>query len=126
MPGRTSLCPWWGNSHRFFGDSLVELRDTEIRHTSAASKAVTDSSGLFVLDPQTGFKADSLAIRVSAVDRPTYPSELFALPASRTEILRQTAAEMSGCRGCETVTPAGSYVESYRYEISVTTIVIAF
>jgi hypothetical protein len=98
-------------------DSAFELQGNMLRSTSAASKAVTDTRGGFTLDVQADFKVDSLAIRVSGLDKPIYVGLMFAPPSTSSDITETTQAQMSGCRGCETVTPSGSFIVGRRYYI---------
>jgi hypothetical protein len=60
---------------------------------------------------------------VSALDKPVHISGFLSPPDARDEIVTVIPAEMSGCHGCETVTPAHNYVAGYRYELTLGTTV---
>jgi hypothetical protein len=98
-------------------DSAVELQGNILRSTSAASKAVTDSSGRFTLDVIANIEVDSLAIRVSGADKPIYVGSMFTPPSTSSDITETTQAQMSGCRGCETVTPSESFIVGHRFYV---------
>ena len=115
-----------GRFRDFYPDSLIDLDGSAVRHSSPAMKAVTDTSGSFWLDVQANFVVDSLAIKVSAVDRPLCFGELFPVPTSRQEITEESAAEMRGCHGCETVSPAQTYVVGYRYQCPEQTVAVPY
>jgi hypothetical protein len=110
-----SLVGKWNN----FGDSVIDLRGSAIQYQSVKSSGVTDQNGNFTLDVEMEMKLDSIAIRVGALDRPTYITAFQPLPSTNGEILKEDAAQMTGCRGCETVTPAQTYVAAYTYTITV-------
>ena len=108
-----------GKYPQSFGDSVIDLRGQTIRNQSAKSVAVTDEQGNFTLDIQTDANADSLAIAVSSLDKPTYIGRFYSLPTDRQEILERDEAQMSGCSGCETVTPTQTYVAGYKYALTI-------
>jgi hypothetical protein len=108
-----------GKYTQSFGDSVLDLREHWIRYQSPTSVAVTDAEGKFLLDIQTDARADSLAIAVSSLDKPTYISRFYSLPTDREEMLKTDEAQMSGCSGCETVTPAQTYVAGYKYALTI-------
>jgi hypothetical protein len=110
-----SLVGKWNN----FADSVIDLRGTAIRYQSVKSVAVADANGRFTLDIQMEMKLDSLAMMVNALDKPAHISGFLPSPDSRDEIVTVIPAEMSGCHGCETVTPTHNYVSGYRYTLSV-------
>jgi hypothetical protein len=114
-----SLVGKWNN----FADSVIDLRWTAIRYQSVKSVAVTDANGAFSLDIQMEWKLDSLAIMVNGLDKPAHVSRFLPPPDSRDEIVTESPAEMSGCHGCETVTPAHNYVAGYRYAMTLGTTV---
>lgn len=97
-------------------DSTVVLEGGAAHSTSTVVRAISDTSGGFYLDVQTHWKMDSLGIKVSAVDKAEYVSALVVAPVASQEITGETGGELSGCRGCETVTPTGTYVKGYRYQ----------
>jgi hypothetical protein len=110
----------------FGPDSAIDLQGIAIRSESPASKAVTDTSGMFFLDIQTEMKIDSLAVRVSAVDRSSYTGGMFATPVTGDDISVTYPAQVSGCRGCETVTPAVTDVVGHRYSFQNQSYVVPF
>ena len=112
-----SLVGKWNN----LADSVMDLRGPAIRYQSVKSTAVTDESGNFTLDIEMEMRLDSLAIRVVALDRQAHISRFEPLPTANDEILKEDAAQMDGCRGCETVTPAQQYVAGYKYTFTVNT-----
>jgi hypothetical protein len=97
-------------------DSIIELTDGRILYPSNISISVTDTGGHFYLDLKTGDKADSIAIKVAAVDRPAYLSPFMVVPQPSRTLMGETQSQTSGCKGCENITPAESYVAGYEYQ----------
>jgi hypothetical protein len=107
----------WDN----FIDSVIDLRGSAIRYESLKSVAVTDLNGSYSLDIQMDLRPDSVAIMVNALDRPMSISRFYPVPSTREEIVQVEAAQMSGCRGCETVTPAENHVAGHKYRVVIET-----
>jgi hypothetical protein len=105
-----------GRSSAMGVDSAVVLEDGAVLSASTAVRAISDTSGGFYLDVQTHWKMDSLGIKVSAVDKAEYVSAMVVAPIFSQEITGETGGQLSGCHGCETATPTGTYVKGYRYQ----------
>lgn len=98
-------------------DTTIELVRANILYPSNISVIVTDTSGYFVLDLRTQDKADSLAIKVVAVDKPAYVGSFFFVPQAAVTLKGETQEESSGCNGCGTDIPKQSYTVGYQYAL---------
>jgi hypothetical protein len=105
-----------GRSSAMGVDSAIVLEDGAVLSTSTVVRAISDTNGGFYLDIQTHWKMDSLGIMVSAVDKEEYVSPMAVAPVFSQEITGETGGQMSGCHGCETASPTGTYVKGYRYQ----------
>lgn len=99
-----------------FPDTTLELLPPLAFFESDAIWSVTDTSGKFMIDVKSEFKADSIAIKVTAVDKPDYVGSSFFVPQPGTTIMGEHKRSGSGCNGCNNVEPTQSYVKGYRYQ----------
>jgi hypothetical protein len=106
-----------GKSLRNYPDSLIELIKTNINYPSNCSISITDTSGNYYLDLNTK-RYDSLGLRVFAVDKPTYTTELFAIPNNNiVSIYSEITKESSGCNGCVNEPTTNKYISGYQIQM---------
>lgn len=107
-------------------DTTLELVGKNILYPSNVSKSVTDTSGHFLLNLNAQWKADSLAIKVVAPDKPDYVASFFFVPEANATFTGEIPAESSGCNDCATVTPGGSFIAGYQYQLPDQTVVLPY
>ncbi|MGE5499574.1 MAG: hypothetical protein ACM3Q2_15950 [Syntrophothermus sp.] len=80
-------------------------------------QCITDSTGLFYLDVSSTRKADSIAVKVSAPDKPAFVSTYVSLKdAVLTEIVsRYSNPTEPGCSGCGSEPQYSTYVSTFQY-----------
>lgn len=106
-------------------DTSIELLEG-FASPGTGLRAATDTSGEFSLDVQSPLPADSLALKVSAVDQVPLLGEFFPVPAAAETIMGDDPGTSSGCGGCNSVEPLSATVRGYRYVIPQQTIVIPY
>lgn len=105
-----------------FVSNLTEPQEIELTSfiypkSSNRIQSVTDSTGMFTLDVSIDRKADSIAVKVSAPDKPSFVSSYISLKdAALTEIVsRYTDPTQPGCSGCGSEPKYTNYVSTYQY-----------
>ena len=106
-------------------DTVREITDGLVVSPSTAIYGVTDTAGDFYVDLKCGLKPDSLALKVTGVDRPEFVGAFFGLPPA-IPILETREGHSSGCEGCETVEPTQTVTVGYQYQLPDQTIVIPY
>jgi hypothetical protein len=107
-------------------DTIVELVAGFVVTPGDAINSVTDTGGAFFLDLKCHAKPDSLAVKVSAVDRADVLGEFFSVPEASTTIMGEYRDETSGCNGCGTTEPAQSYIKGYQYQLPSQTVLVPY
>jgi len=106
-------------------DTSIELLEG-FAYPGTRLRAATDTSGGFSLDVQSPLPADSLALKVSAVDQAPLMGDYFPIPAAVETIMGDEPGTSSSCGSCNSVEPLPATVRGYRYVISQQTIVIPY
>jgi hypothetical protein len=99
------------------GDTTIEFVLPNVAYPGSVNVSITDTSGHFWLSPMSHYKADSLAIRVVAVDRPDYLGAFVLAPAADFTVTGKVQGEESGCRACSADPTSESYVVGYQYHL---------
>jgi hypothetical protein len=102
---------------RVQGDTTIELVLPNVAYPGPINVCITDTSGHFSLSPMSHYKADSLAIKIVAVDRPDYLCAFVPAPAADFTVTGKLQGEESGCRACSTDPSSESYVVGYQYHL---------
>ena len=110
----------------YYPDSTIELAAGLALSSSNAAVSVTDTAGFFRIDVKCPVKPDSLAIQVSAVDKPVLRGPFFPVPEASMTITGEYQDPHSGCSGCNTNEPMQTYVKGYRYQLPIQRIALPY
>jgi hypothetical protein len=102
-----------GKFSAIYRDSIVEI----ISYSSnEISKYVTDTSGYFYIEARSSSKADSIAIKISAVDKLAFVSQKWLIPSTGLASMGESGSEQPGCTGCgATEVTSEPYIKGYLY-----------
>lgn len=100
-------------------DSLVAIKGMYVQKKGENETYVTDSTGIFSLRISSQEKADSLAVKVSAPDKPDGIGAMFAVERPSATFTSEYINQRQGCE-CEYSTDAQTYTRTdyYRYDFS--------
>jgi hypothetical protein len=105
-------------------DTTFGLSGVYSYHQGDKTASVTDSSGAFFLQVTLGVKADSLALRVEAPDKPVVLGEFFGIPDAGIEITGSFGESEPGCSGCSKDPATTTRILGYTYTLPDKSIVI--
>ncbi|HEX7572520.1 MAG TPA: hypothetical protein VF514_05460, partial [Bacteroidota bacterium] len=105
-------------------DSAVDLSAVYSYHQGDRTQSITDSSGAFSLQVTLGMKADSLALKVAAPDKPVVIGGLFGIPNVGVEVTGTFGETEPGSSGCSKDPVTTTQIIGYRYTLPDKSIVI--
>jgi hypothetical protein len=107
-------------------DTAVDLSAVYYYQQGDRTQSITDSSGAFSLQVTLDMKADSLALRVAAPDKPVFAGELFGIPDAGVEITGTFDEAEPGCSGCSRNPATTTQIIGYKYTLPEKSILIPY
>jgi hypothetical protein len=98
-------------------DTTSGLSGAYSYHSGDKTESITDSSGAFSLQVTLGIKADSLALKVEAPDKPLVLGEFFGIPNIGVGITGTFGEAQPGCSGCSKDPVTSTQIIGYRYTL---------
>jgi hypothetical protein len=98
-------------------DTTIVLTSGFAYYPSKTPVSMTDTSGIFYLDLKSQFKPDSVAVQVSAVDKPITFGTFLAVPEPSITFTEEYQEQRTGCSSCATSEPMHTYVTGYQYQL---------
>jgi hypothetical protein len=105
-------------------DSTFGLAGFYSYHQGDKTESITDSSGAFFLQVTLGMKADSLALKVAAPDKPAVLGEFFGIPDVGVATTGTFSETEPGCSGCSKDPATTTQIIGYTYTLPDKSIVI--
>lgn len=107
-------------------DSVVSVMVYRVTANNERYPAVTDTAGRFYLIVATLPKADSLALEITAADKPTVLGQMIAVPRQGISLTTEDVVAEPGCSGCGKEPDSRVRVIGYQYFLPEQTINLTF